>query len=126
MVKRKMFLTSVLLLVTMGLLTGYWAYQHQIVSGDFDKLTITSMDNEIEIIDDKAQIARVISEINDSPRSFRLHDGFTYDHLPHGVLTFENETEKVEIGFLIKNGKTLTKYWEIDTGFHFKSIGKRY
>lgn len=123
--KRKMLLALAFLLLTTGSLIVYWADQHKIVSEDFDKLTITSMDNKIEIIEDKAQIARIISKINESPRSFRINDEFTYDYLPHGVLTFENETEKVQIGLIIKNGKTITKYWEIDTDLFFDHTGNR-
>lgn len=120
MAKRKMFLTLTFILVSVVLLTAYWAYNHNIVSGNFDQLTISGMNGEtIKVIEDKDEIAQILSVINGSPRTFKYDNGLTYDYLPHGIMTFENSTEKVQIGLLLKNGKTITKYWEIDTEFPF-------
>ncbi len=119
MTKRKILLKVILLIAVACFVTLYWANNHKIVSGRYDKLTITTMAKTTVAIEDQSEIAKIISEINESPRSFRFRDGFTYDYLPQGILTFENDTEKFQIGFIIKNGNTITKYWEIDTDFKF-------
>ncbi|MCM3664039.1 hypothetical protein M3204_06475 [Mesobacillus subterraneus] len=119
MIKRKILLKVVLFIAVACFVTLYWAYNYKIVSGMYEKLTITTMGKTTVTIENQSQITRIISEINESPRSFSFNNGFTYDYLPHGMLTFENDTEKVQIGFLIKNGNTITKYWEIDTDFKF-------
>jgi hypothetical protein len=119
MIQRKILLKVILLIAVACFVTLYWANHHKIVSGRYDKLTITTMAKTTVTIEDESAIARIISEINDSPRSFRFNDEFTYDYLPQGILTFENGTEKFQIGFIIKNGNTITKYWEIDTDFKF-------
>lgn len=118
MIKRKKLISLIFILVIAVLLTSYWTFHYKILSGNFDRLTVSGMDGStIQVIKDPAEIEEVISAINESPRTFLYNDGFAYDHLPHGILTFENKTEKMEIGFILTNGKTITKYWEIDTGF---------
>ncbi|MBT2659728.1 hypothetical protein [Bacillus sp. ISL-45] len=120
MAKRKTLVTVILVLVSVILLTGYWAYHHKILSGNYDKLAVSGMDGTtIQVIKDPDEIAKIIADINGSPRTFKYNDGLTYDYLPHGVLTFENETEKVQIGFILQTGNTITKYWEIHTEFSF-------
>jgi hypothetical protein len=119
MTKRKILFKVILLIAVACFVTLYWAYNHKIVSGSYKKLTITTMGKATVTIENQSEITRTISEINESPRSFSFNNGFTYDYLPQGILTFENDTEKVQIGFLIKNGNTITKYWEIDTDFKF-------
>lgn len=120
MAKRKMLVSLIIVLGAAVLLTSVWAYQHKILSGNFDKLTINGMDGTtIQIIEDTDEISKIVSKINESPRTFMYNDGFRYDHLPHGTLTFENKREKVQIGFILTNGNTVTKYWEIDTDFPF-------
>lgn len=120
MAKRKKLVTVFLILVSVVLLTVYWAYQHNILSGEYDKLTITGMDGTtIQEINNRGEIAKIISDINESPRTFKYDNGLTYDYLPHGILTFENETEKVQIGFILTTGNTMTKHWEIHTGFPY-------
>lgn len=120
MAKRKKLVTVIFVLVSVILLTAYWAYHHKILSGNYDKLTVSGMEGTtIQVIKDQDEIARVIADINESPRSFKYNDGFTYDYLPVGILTFENETEKVQIGFILQTGNTITKYWEIHTEFSF-------
>ncbi|MBT2638197.1 hypothetical protein [Bacillus sp. ISL-39] len=120
MAERKTLVTVILVLVSVILLTGYWAYHHKILSGNYDKLAVSGMDGTtIQVIKDPDEIAKIIADINGSPRTFKYNDGLTYDYLPHGVLTFENETEKVQIGFMLQTGNTITKYWEIHTEFSF-------
>lgn len=120
MAKRKLLVALIFVLVSTALFTTYWTYHHKILSGDYEKLTISGMEGEtIQIIKDPAEIAEIISDINDSPRNFKYDSGLTYDYLPHGIMTFENKTEKVQIGLLLKSGRTITKYWEIDTEFPF-------
>jgi hypothetical protein len=119
--KKKKLVTLISILVSAVLLTVYWSYHHKIVDGDFDKLTISGMEGEtIQVIEDKDEIAKILRDINESPRTFKYdYNGSTYDYLQHGILTFENKTEKVQIGFLLNNGKSITKYWEIDTEYLF-------
>ena len=120
MAKRKKLLTVSIVLVSVALLAVYWAFQHKIVSGEFDKLTVSGMDGTtFKVIKDPDEIARIISDINESPRTFQYNTGLTYDYLPHGILTFENETEKVQMSVILTTGKTVTKYWEIHTEFIF-------
>jgi hypothetical protein len=119
MTKRKILIKVILLIAVACFVTLYWTNNHKIVSGSYKKLIITTMAKTTVTIEDQSEIARIISEINDSPRSFRFNDGFTYDYFPQGSLTFENDAEKVQIGFIIKNGNTITKYWEIDTDLKF-------
>ncbi|MBT2643240.1 hypothetical protein J7I80_13455 [Bacillus sp. ISL-41] len=118
--KRKKLVTVIFVLVSVVLLTAYWAYHHNILSGNYDKLTVSGMEGStILVIKDQDEIAKIISDINESPRTFQYNDGLTYDYLPVGILTFENETEKVQIGFILSTGNTITKYWEIHTEFPF-------
>lgn len=118
--KREKLLSATLLITVFSLLILYWAFNHKIISGKYEKLTITSTEETDVTINDQTEIERVIAEINQSPRSLKIDNGFTYDYLHHGILSFENDTEKVEIGFIIKNGNTLTRYWEIDTDLNFE------
>jgi hypothetical protein len=39
--------------------------------------------------------------------------------MPHGMLTFENNKEKIQIAFIIPKGNAITKHWEIETNFEF-------
>jgi hypothetical protein len=120
MSKRKILVTIIFVLMCVVLLTSYWAYHHKILSGNFDILTISGMEGEtIQVIKDPTEIEKIISDINDRPRNFKDDSGLRYDYLPHGIMTFENKTEKVQIGFILTNGNTVTKYWEIDTEFPF-------
>jgi len=120
MAKRKKLITVIIVMVSVVLLTVYWAYHHEILSGNYDKLTVSGMDGTtIQVIKDPDEIAKVISDINESPRTLKYNDGLTYDYLPVGILTFENETEKMQIGFILQTGNTITKYWEIHTEFPF-------
>ncbi|WLR55834.1 hypothetical protein LC048_02165 [Mesobacillus subterraneus] len=120
MARRKLLLSLIFILVSVVLFTLYWAYHHKILSGDFDKLTIHGMKGEtIQVLKDRNEIAKIISDINESPRNFKFDNGLTYDYLPHGIMTFENKTKKVQIGVILTNGNTVTKYWEIDTEFPF-------
>lgn len=120
MAKRKKLITVFLILLSVVLLTAYWAYQHNILSGKYDKLIISGMDGTtIQEINNRDEIARIISDINESQRTFKYDNGFTYDYLPQGILTFENETEKVQLGFILTTGNTITKHWEIHTEFPY-------
>lgn len=121
MAKRRRLITVFLILVSVVLLTAYWINQQKILSGEYDKLTISGMEGTtIQVINDPGEIAKIISAINESPRTFKYDNGFTYDYLPHGILTFENETEKVQIGFILTTGNAITKYWEIHTEFPYR------
>lgn len=125
MAKRKMLIALIFILVSAVLLTRVWAYQHKILSDNYDKLTISGMEGEIiQVIKDPTEIEKIISDINESPRTFKYDNGITYDYLPHGIMTFENKTEKVQIGFILTNGNTVTKYWEIDTEFPFRNTSE--
>lgn len=122
MAKRKKLVSLIFVLVSAAILALYWAAHQKILSGNFDRLTVSGMDGTtIQVIKESAEIEKIISSINESPRNFIYNAGFTYDHLPHGILTFENNTEKVQIGFIITNGNTLTKHWEIETEFLFEN-----
>jgi hypothetical protein len=75
--KRKKLIIVFLIMVSVVLLTTYWAYQHNILSGEYDKLIITGMDGiTIQEINDRDEIAK-ISNINESPRTFQYDNGFT-------------------------------------------------
>ncbi|RSD24991.1 hypothetical protein [Mesobacillus subterraneus] len=116
----KVILSIVLMLVVLCTLTIYWAYHHKIISGSYDTLTISAMTGEeMAIIEDENEITRIVMEINESPRTFKYNTGLTYDYLPHGILTFENENEKLQISILMNNGNTITKYLQIHTDFNF-------
>lgn len=120
MAKRKKLVTDIIVMMCVILLTVYWAYNYKVLSGNYNKLTVSGMEGKtILIIKDPDEIAKVIEDINESPRTFKYNTGLTYDYLPHGILTFENETEKVQIGFILPTGKTITKYWEVHTEFPF-------
>lgn len=110
---------SALLIVFISLSATFWGYNHKIIDGDFDKLTVLSMEGIPEIIENQIEIDRIIYQINNSPRSFNPNLGFDYDYLPQSILIFENENEKIEVGFIITTGKVLTKYWEIETNLEF-------
>jgi hypothetical protein len=96
-----------------------WVYNNKIVDGNYDRLTITKMGETTDIITDKDEINNIISQINESPRKFNPNRGLRYDYLPHGILIFDNDKGKLEIGFVIPKGNILTKYWEIETEFEF-------
>lgn len=73
----------------------------------------------MDVIENKEEINKIISHINNSPRTFKPNWGFRYDNMPHAILIFENDKEKVSLGFVIPKGNALTKYWEIETNFEF-------
>jgi hypothetical protein len=56
-----------LLVVVIASLTIYWAFHHKIVGGHFEKLTISSMDGIIHVIEDPTEIQKIVSDINNSP-----------------------------------------------------------
>ncbi|MCM3125107.1 MULTISPECIES: hypothetical protein [unclassified Mesobacillus] len=122
MVKSGLLLKLGLLIVFMTALTVYGAYHCKIVDGPYDKLTISNIDGIIHVIEDKGEIEKILSKINEGKRSFNYNDGFTYDSLPHGILNFENEAEKVQIGYIVTTGNTVTKFWEIETDFLFETL----
>jgi hypothetical protein len=83
-------------------------------------LTITKMGKTTEVIEDKTEIIKIIAQINNSPRTFNPNfSGFRYDYMHHGLLIFENNKEKVKIGFIMPKGNAITKHWEIKTNFEF-------
>jgi hypothetical protein len=78
------------------------------------------MGETTEVIVNKKEIHKIISQINNSPRKFNPNTtGFRYDYMPHGMLTFENNKEKIQIAFIIPKGNAITKHWEIETNFEF-------
>ena len=113
--KRWILLTSLILILS----SVYGFYNYKIIKGEYDSLTITKMGKTTAIINDIDEINKIIELINKSPRKFNPNRGFRYDYLPHGLLIFESENERFEIGFVIPKGNTLTKYWEIETNFEF-------
>ncbi len=117
--KSRVLVKRGLLLMFAAALTMFGAYHYKIMDGPYDKLTISNMDGIIHVIKDKGEIEMIVSKINEGKRSFSYNDGFTYDYLPHGILTFENKAEKVQIGYIETTGNTVTKFWEIETGFLF-------
>lgn len=72
------------------------------------------------VIENKDEIDKIISQINNSPRIFNPNfSGFRYDYMPFGMLIFENDQEEVKIGFILPKGNVITKHWEIKTNFEF-------
>ncbi|MFS0864738.1 hypothetical protein [Fredinandcohnia sp. 179-A 10B2 NHS] len=106
----------VLLLILVAL---FWAFNHRIIEGSYDKVTITKLGESKSVITDKTEIENIMKTINDSPRTYNPQNGFRYDYVPHGFLQFENENEEVIVEFIIPKGNVLTKYWEIETEFEF-------
>jgi hypothetical protein len=97
-----------------------WLYHFKIIDGNYDKLTITKMGETMAVIENKEEIDRIIDQINQSSRMFQpKFSGFRYDYMPYGILIFENDQEKVKIGFVLPKGNVLTQYWEIETNFDF-------
>jgi hypothetical protein len=118
--KKKWFVLTTSIACLVGLLTLIWIYNHKMIDGNYHKLTITKMGQTTEVIENKAVIDQIISQINNSPRTFNPNfSGLRYDYMPHGMLTFENETGEVKIGFIIPKGNVITKHWEIKTNFEF-------
>ncbi|TFB23869.1 hypothetical protein E3U55_03375 [Filobacillus milosensis] len=118
---------SLLFLISIGLviiLAVIYSYNYKIIKGDYNQLTITKMNEQTHVIHDLNEIRNIINKINNSSREFQvpINKGFKYDYLPHGLLTFENETEKKVLGivYLQKSQVSiLTDYWEIKTDFSF-------
>lgn len=78
------------------------------------------MGKTTEVIVNKEEIGKIISQINNSPRTFNPNiSGLRYDYLPYGILIFENDREEVKIGFIIPKGNAITEHWEIETNFEF-------
>ncbi|MFT4415503.1 hypothetical protein ACLM5H_16735 [Fredinandcohnia humi] len=96
-----------------------WGYNHNIINGDYSKITIMKDGNVIEIIDDQKEVNLIVDQINNSPRSFHTEGGWKYDYLEHVILSFEGDEEKHLVGVPIKLGNVVTKYWEIETEFDF-------
>jgi hypothetical protein len=118
--KKKWFVRTTLLAILVSLFTIAWFYHHKIIDGDYDKLTITKMGKTIAVIENKEEIDQIINKINHSPRTFNPNfSGFRYDYMPYGILIFENDREKLKVGFIIPKGNVLTKHWEIETHFQF-------
>jgi hypothetical protein len=117
--KKKLFLSTLFIVILIILVTIIFAYNHKIIDGDYTRLTIKEMDGTTKSITDIAEIKKIMHDINNSPRSFNPNRGFRYDYLPHGVFIFENAEEKFELGFVILKGNVVTKYWEIETEFDF-------
>ncbi|XXM73242.1 hypothetical protein ACQ0QQ_04915 [Lysinibacillus sphaericus] len=98
-------------------LSIYWIYHTPIVEGEFNELVISTPGQKVRVIEDKEQIRNIIEQINTRSRSWHPQNGFRYDYLPHGVLTFKKGSEKVELGMVLPKGNVVTKYWEVETGF---------
>jgi hypothetical protein len=69
MVKSRLLLKLGLLIVFMTAFTVYGAYHCKIVEGPYDKLTISNMDGIIHVIEDKSEIEKIVSKINEGKRS---------------------------------------------------------
>lgn len=117
--KKKWFVYITLLFSLIGLVTFIWIKNYKIIDGNYNKLTISKMGTTTEVIINTVEIESIINKINNSPRKFHPNTLLHYDYVPHGLLIFQNEKEKVEIEFVIPKGNTLTKYWEIETDFEF-------
>ncbi len=117
--KRKVLLVTTLCFLIASL-TVVGVFNYRIIDKEYDKLTITKLDEVAFIIEDQEQINGIINQINTSPRKYNPQNGFRYDHTNlFGALTFEKGTEKKVIHFVIPNGHVLTKYWEIEANFEF-------
>lgn len=117
---KKWFILTTLLICLITLSTLIWVNNHKIIDGNYNKITITNMGrNTTDVIENKEEINKIINHINDSPRTFNPNRGFRYDNIPHAILIFESDKEKVSLGFVIPKGNALTKYWEIETNFEF-------
>lgn len=120
MKKTRYIILLIILLIAIG---GIWSYNYKIVDGEYDKLTITVHGRTEQIITDKERINNIIKRINDSERVFKPNSsGLRYDYLSHGILTFENNNEEYQIGFVIPKGNVVTKYWEVETEFEFAKV----
>jgi hypothetical protein len=118
--KKKAFVCTTILTCLLSLFTLIWFHNHKIIVGNYHKLTITKMGKTTEVIVNKDEIDKIISQINNSPRTFHPNiSGLRYDYMPYGILIFENDKEEVKIGFIIPEGNAITKYWEIETNFEF-------
>lgn len=59
MAKIKRLITVFLILVSVVLLTAYWINQHNILSGEYDKLTISGMEGTtIQVISDPGEMPK--------------------------------------------------------------------
>ncbi|WP_136829763.1 hypothetical protein [Robertmurraya kyonggiensis] len=71
------------------------------------------------LITDKVEIEEFIKLINTSPRDFFLLTlGFKYDHSPHGMLIFENDEGKLEMGFVLDEDEkmiVIADHWDLFT-----------
>ncbi|MEQ2529303.1 hypothetical protein EKG37_07340 [Robertmurraya yapensis] len=116
-IKRSIFVVSLLFIFAI-LLIVIWAFNVNVIEGDFDKLTITETGETIKVITNKDEIEHVIELINTSPRSLFLFDtGLKYDYLPHGMFIFEKDREKLEMGFVLTEENelnVLANHWEIE------------
>lgn len=109
----------ILLVILLMLVFLFWAFNHRIIEGSYDKVTITKMGETKSVITDKTEIENIMKTINDSTRTYNPQNGFRYDYVPHVFLLFESDNEEVIVEFIIPKGNVLTKYWEIKTEFEF-------
>ncbi|MEH7883908.1 hypothetical protein V7654_06240 [Bacillus sp. JJ1609] len=120
MTKKKLVLSSLFVIFFIILFTIIWVYNAKMIDGPFTRLTIAKMGETTDVITDIAEINKIVHRINNSPRTLNPNNGFRYDYMSRGTLTFENDEEKVEVEFVLPKGNILTKYWEIETEFEFE------
>ena len=118
--KKKLVLSSLFVIFFIILFTIIWVYNAKMIDGHFTRLTIAKMGETTDVITDINEINKIVHRINNSPRTLNPNNGFRYDYMSRGTLTFENDEEKVEVEFVLPKGNILTKYWEIETEFEFK------
>ncbi|MCA1054358.1 hypothetical protein LCM10_05115 [Rossellomorea aquimaris] len=111
-----------IILLSLSLLSGialYGLYHYKIVRDDYTELLVWKDGQIVYEIDDTEQITAIKDKINKSPRHYRYDNGFRYDSVPIGVLTFKKAGKKKQLGFVTPEGNVFTKYWLIETKFDF-------
>jgi hypothetical protein len=125
--KKKRIIITTLFVILCSSVVVIWLYNHRVISGNYNKITIIEASETIDVITDKQRIEDIISQINQSDRDLSLppSSGFRYDWIGEfGILRLENTSETLELFYVVPNGNVLTKYWDIDTNFNFKDQSK--
>jgi len=115
----KRFLSISGVIATSFIIFLLWFHNHDIVSGNYTKLTFEEEGKEFVVKDEKL-IQDFIEKVNQSPRSIGKEKGWSSRIL--GKLTFENGTKKEEILYLPPNRKIYIKYGEAHPDFSFTEL----
>ncbi|NLP50081.1 hypothetical protein [Bacillus sp. RO1] len=115
----KIVVSKILIVVSIPLLFVLWFYNHEVIDGEYSKLTIKMPDEGVTVIEEKERLVEIINDINKSPRNFGTETPWYNYEL--ASLIFENESgDSKALHYMMENQNIKISFGEIDTNIVFE------